>query len=253
MSAEGPAIDISAPYKVMIVMPWGRVGSNLVVSYIRHLFSVVRLASEPFNHIKGPRKQLAWLQDFYQNPFFADKNNPLRAFPEIACSKQSMLSMPDSTPIEAYVRAEDIRTIRMFREDHVRSAISQIRAEVFAQQSLEETGRATWAVKTDAKPLGPTHIDIEKLANNLAIMKTQSQRLHASFRGTQHLDLEYDDIAANVSAAFARICEFLELPFEDFKPPFRKATPHAYPEIVQNWDEVKQFLSQHQIDAPEAA
>lgn len=137
----------------------------------------------------------------------------------------------------------DIAVIRMFRHDIVRTAISQIRGRQLAEKTAAETGRAAWGVRRGEPRLGATTIDIATLDKNIAILSTMNERLSKLFLACRHIDILYEDMAADIGRTMNRVSDFLELERRKFTSPFEKATPESLWAVVANRDEVAAHLA----------
>lgn len=221
--------------RVMVVMPWGRVGSNLLMSYLNAM-KAPKTANESFNKLRERDEQLAWLKKFYCSPV-ANPNC------EIISSKQSMLAIADVNAIEQFVLDYDVKIVRMFRRDPVRTVISQIRAKQYADKTKAETGSAQWAVKKGAEPLGASEIDIKALAHRLQVIEDQNVRLEAAFLASNPFDVVYEDFRTQIRKTWNELSRYLGLRIVPFRPPFRKATPDDLESVITNFDEVKSLIT----------
>ncbi len=223
--------------KVCVLMPWGRVGSNLMMSYLNSVLnSDVR--NEPFNRIKIKEDQLAWLRDYY----LQGKYGPDRL------AKLSMRSLDKIRPIERFLNKRDVKVIRMFRRNHLKTVVSQIRAEQYATLTKDETGVAKWGVRQSDKPLPATKIDVKLLAHRIKIIEQDQIDLKA-LELKQHIDIYYEDMANDMLSVFKNVSEFLGIDYNsNFKPPFKKATPNNLSSAILNLDEVKAWLVDNDYD-----
>lgn len=218
--------------RVCVLMPWGRVGSNLMMSYLGTCLTG-RLSSEPFNQITEKNAQLDWLQSFFKA---ADKKSD-------RCVKLSIRSLARLNPVQEFLNTHDVRVIRMFRRNHLKTAISQIRAEHYARLTETVNGKAQWGVLRGASPLPPIHIDIETLAHRMGIIMADQEDLEAMYFRT-HLDVYYEDLNTDMATQFRQVSKFLERPFnEAFHSPFRKATPDNLKNAVKNFSDIQTWLS----------
>jgi len=222
-------------------MPWGRVGSNLLMNLINQAKESKKLNSEIFNQLKTREEQLAWLVEFY-----AFGRRPTV---ELLGSKQSVLSIRDLPALENMLRANDVKIIRMRRDDCLKAAVSQIRAEQYASKTLETDGKARWAVRKGEEPLGPSHVPLEILSRRIEIMKTQQDLMMVGFVGLDTLEIEYEEINSNLETTYRRLSDFLCFSANSYAVPFVKATPDDLRSAVSNYEEICESLR----DGPYAA
>ena len=224
------AVPEGEPLRYLVAMPWGRVGSNLLVSILEQL-GPSRGANETFNEIRDAQGQLDWLAEFYDA-------RPGEAVGHAIFCKQSLYSMVDPEAVEIFCRDRGIRVIRMTRDDHLKAAVSQMRAQQYAELTRREEGRARWGVRRDARPLGPTRLDAEKLIEVISIMRRSQGELLASFERCDVADVEYEQLNGDLGAAVRRIADFLDMTLRPYEVPFRKATANDLSTVVLNHDEI---------------
>ena len=220
--------------RFLVVMPWGRVGSNLLMDLIRQFPVRKKLNSEKFNQLRTIEEQVTWFEDFYE------LHSQGRT--KLIGSKQSVLSMRDIGRIEALLSDHSISVIRMRRENCLRAAVSQIRAEQYAEKTRAETGSARWAQRKGDPGLGPSHIDPDLLLRRTRIMATQQQRMMDGFQGLRLLEIEYEEINSQLMSVYERLSEFLGLPSTAICIPFDKSTPEDLTHAITNYDEVERML-----------
>jgi hypothetical protein len=221
--------------RILVVMPWGRVGSNLLMELIRQFPVRKKLNSEKFNQLHTIEEQETWFENFYE---LHSQNHRAR----LIGSKQSVLSMRDIGRIETLLRSHSIGVVRMRRENCLRAAVSQIRAEQYAEKTRSETGSARWALRKGDPGLGPSRIDPELLLRRTRIMMTQQQRMMQGFLGLRLMEIEYGEINSQLMSVYERLCEFLELPRAAISIPFDKSTPEDLMHAITNYDEVERVL-----------
>lgn len=229
-----------------ICMPWGRVGSNLVVSVLND-HAGIGIANEPTTVLASRRRkepgrqfltdldQLAYLQDFPDIGRFGLPvlGGPLRG---IKLAHQSLVS-----PMAAHaVLAErGFRIIAMYRDNHIKTAISQIAAERRAQAG----SRDAWSVSRRSRPPAPVEVR-PTLALARARACAQSARRMRDYLGHFHpeggLSVRYEDLNAAPHDTIRRIAEHLGLRLpQKFVLPHRKATDDDLSRSVTNWSEVR--------------
>jgi len=223
------------PVRFMLLMPWGRVGSNLLFAILRQS-APMKLANESLNALRTADEQEAWFRDFYET----DGAAPAHAF---IGSKQNMLAVRDDARMVRAIRDAAVRVVRLRRRNLVKAAVSQIRAEQYAQKMERETGERPWAIKTGRPTLGPSAIDPDLLMKRIAIIQGCDRRLTDAFAPAETLDIEYEDVNASLDTVVARLRDYLEVPQAPFKVPFDKATPDRLEGAIVNFDAVRARLA----------
>lgn len=239
-----------------IIMPWGRVGSNLVVSVLAD-HGRIGIANEPTTALESRHRGDPGAQ------FLTDRDQLayLRAFPEVA---EFGLTMPAGplrglklshnalvSPMAAHgVLAEQgFRIVAMYRDNHIKTAISQIRAEKRAQAGSKDA----WSVSRRARTPGPVPVrPALALARTRACARAaRSMRDYlAWFHPEGCLDIRYEALNAAPHDTIRRIAEHVGVTLpDDFELPHRKATEDDLSLSVTNWDEVRAAFADSEFAA----
>jgi len=221
--------------RFMMLMPWGRVGSNLLL-HILEQSARIKTDNEGLIHVCDADAQLEWVASFYE----LNSNCPSRPF---IGSKQNMRSICDVGPFTTYLIQSGIRIVRLRRDNYLKAAVSQIRAEQYAEKTRRESGVARWGVLRGQTPLGVTPIDIDMLIQRIRTIEEQQQRLIEAFLASEVFDIEYDDIQRSLEDVVRRLRDYLEMPQKPFVPKYDKATPDDLPDAILNYSELKQRLA----------
>jgi len=216
--------------RFMLLMPWGRVGSNLLISILRQS-APMKLANENLNSLRTAEEQAAWFSAFYEQ----GASRPAHAF---IGSKQAMMAIRDVPAMAAALRRAQVRVVRLRRDNLVKAAVSQMRAEAHAEKLRRETGEGAWAIKKGMEPPGPMALDIDLLLKRIAIMERQHQALMSAFAPEDVLDIEYEEINSALDDVVQRVRDYLGVPQKAYDVPFIKATPDRLEDALVNYDEV---------------
>lgn len=218
--------------RFIILMQWGRVGSNLLLNIIGQSRTAT-LANERFNTIRTLPEQLAWYETHFAAPA------PGRT---MVGTKENVLALADPGILADRFRADGLRIIRMRRDNLVKAAVSQMRAEAYAALTKERDGTARWAVRREEEPLGPVALDPEVLLRRIGHMSRARAALLDLFRPEEVLDVEYERLLADLPAVVADTRRHLGLPARPFDVPFRKATPDDLRAALSNYEEVAEAV-----------
>jgi len=218
-----------------MLMPWGRVGSNLIFDILAQ-YRRIKLDNETLILKATAAEQANWLNTFYE----IGSSKTTR--PHIG-SKQNLLSIRDWDSFSSLLTECGIRIVRFRRDNIIKTALSQIRAEQYAERTLLESGIGRWGVLTGHKPLEPTAVDPDILLSRTKIIESQQRRLMDSFYGQRVLDIEYEEIRCSLDMLMKRLRDFLELPSKPFMLKFDKATPDDLKTAIVNFGEVQEKLS----------
>jgi hypothetical protein len=221
--------------RFMMLMPWGRVGSNLLFAILRQS-APMKLMNENLNRLRTTDEQSAWFEDFYE----LDSQSPSSGY---IGSKQAFRAIRDVNVMRRMIEENSVHIVRLRRDNHVKAAVSQIRAEIYAEQTKAETGVGMWAVKKGAKPLGSTEIDPDVLLKRIGIMVENQEALMAAFSQQDVLDIEYEEIQSSLDNVVTRLRVSLGLPSMPYRVPFEKATPNKLSDAIANFSEVRMRLA----------
>lgn len=219
----------------MIMTPWGRVGSNLLMNSFGQVVGPIprRMVNENFNLLHGAEAQIAWIRDFYMAP-----DNP-----PLVGSKQNIRSVSDPGGVSRVMAELQIPLVRLRRDNLVKIAVSQLRAEIYAKRTLAETGIGAWGVRPGREALGPEPLDPQRFVQVADTARRAGEMLAAFTPPTPTLDLEYAELLDGAEAASRRLCGWLGIPVaRAAKPAFVKATPDALAEAVPNLADLRQAL-----------
>jgi LPS sulfotransferase NodH len=221
--------------RFMLLMPWGRVGSNLLISILRQS-APMKLANENLNGLRTAEEQAAWFREFYEESAV----QPSRAF---IGSKQAMMAIRDVPAMTAMLRRADVRVVRLRRDNLVKAAVSQMRAEAHAEKLRRETGEGPWAIKKGMALPGPSILDVDLLLKRIGIMEQKHLALMAAFAPEDVLDIEYEEINTTLDGVIRRVRDYLDMPQKPYDVPFIKATPDRLEDAVANYDIVRTRLN----------
>ena len=222
--------------RFMLLMPWGRVGSNLLMAILRQS-APMKLQSEQLIQLKTDADQEKWFAEFYE--IGADQPSAL-----FIGSKQNLLSIRDFEAMRARITDYGIRLVRLRRDNLVKTAISQMRAEQYADKMERETGKRVWALKAGAERLGPTEIDPDVLVRRIGLIERTQSQLMDGFEAGKVLDLEYEEINRSVENVAGRLRSFLDVPGNPkYRIPHAKATPDDVHTSIANLGAVEARLA----------
>lgn len=228
--------------RFMLLMPWGRVGSNLMLSALRQS-AQMKLENENLIVLPDAAGQSAWFHAFYETA-----SNP-QWTKYIGC-KQNFLSFADPAQMKALMAEHGVKVVRMRRDDLVKAAVSQMRGEQYAKWSEKKYGEILWSPRSHTEIMGPTEIDPTVLLGRIATMGDAHARLMASFAPGEVFDVEYEEINRNLNDVVHRVRDYIGVPQKPFELRFRKMTPDNLEDAIVNLSEVRAALmgAPHRIE-----
>lgn len=226
--------------KFMILMPWGRVGSNVLMNNIAQICAIKerKFENENFNDIVGAEGQIRWAGEFYRN---------LRGL-KLVGSKQNILSIADVDGLSAFLAETSVQLIRLRRRNIVKVAVSQLRAELYAAYSMAQSGVALWGVPSGSQPLGPAELDPACFLEILTTAKRADDLLVKFNPQTRAIDIEYEELKCDPEGVAERICRWLGLPIvRRAQSKYTKATPDDLSMAVTNLFALRESLKKSDL------
>lgn len=235
--------------KFVILMAIGRVGSNLVVSYLTHS-PKVHMVNEFTTAIRSqgkarglsPEEISAEQKDAFER-YFARQMDPVKdrlVSKPWQGAKLAVNSFVEPAWFASEINRLGIRIIRMRRRNLVKAAVSQIRAREFAEHSKQKYGQASWGVRKAKDILPPSHIEfaeISKLVDRSARQVAEFETFCASLT-TPALDIEYSELTRDIDGTVEKVFRFLGLDPVRRPPEFVKATSDDLSEALSNFDDL---------------
>jgi hypothetical protein len=215
----------------MMLMPWGRVGSNLLFAILRQS-APMKLANESLNKLRTKEEQNTWFEGFYE------VGVPLLSFEYIG-SKQSILAIRDVESMKKKIEENAVRVIRLRRDNYVKSAVSQIRA---AEHFKAASGQA-WVLRKGLPQTAPIRIEPDVLLARICSMRDAQENLMKVFLEEAVLDVEYEQINSDLEGVVFSVRKYLGLPNTPYRVPHEKFTPDHLSLAIANYDEIFDRLS----------
>ncbi len=228
-----PSATDTQPKRLALMMPWGRVGSNLLVSQLKTSFSSkrIRFANEPLNRTAEFSAQLTWFRDFYTAGSDTEA---------LVGSKHAIRIFSDRDRLADLFAELGLMLVRQRRANFVKVAVSQLRAKLYADHTKQQTGRALWGVYKGQKALPPLPLDAEAFLAVIGEIAAADEILMAFAPDCHTYDLEYETLKADPGAIARDVLAWLELtPDRESELRFDKATPDRLAEAVPNLEELR--------------
>ena len=233
-----------APDVSVILMPWGRVGSNLCADILLQSMRI-KLENEPLTVIQTQnpgigREELASLQ----MKWLRDNVQPREDAKKIVL-KLSALSVSNPEEFIAFLRETSATLVMMDRRDVLATAVSGLRAHEFARKNLAETGTALWALKkgmtANVKPLIDAAV-LRSFINNILEAKLVCETIAAAVpvRAT----ILYEDLNDHLEAVIAHLVEIVGLEPFTYEVRHLKFTPMPLRESVANPDVLEKVAAE---------
>ncbi len=236
-----------------ILMPWGRVGSNLVTAALA-TSGHVKIDNEPttristLGHNDGLSRDVIGQQQFAHLRAFKEHHQDADTAVGLKLSHRSLMS--PRKYLKDLVDA-DFRLVVMLRSNFLKCAVSQLRALDRAQ--LQTNWQSPWAVaRTEPKP-GPTRIDPDEAIRLFKVFKKHQKALLdtvACVRAPDAMQIEYSRLAADPEATIRDVFSTIGMAQpERIRIPHKKATSDDLADDITNYPEFAQRVRDAGLDA----
>ena len=222
-----------APARLLILMPWGRVGSNWLLMMLKDSFpeTATRWRNEPFILKQDPAAQMAILSGHYA----ADD-------PEIELigCKSSIRVVTDLDMLARQSERLGLSIVRHRRDNLIKVAVSVIRGRRYAERTKERYGRQIWGVLKGDDPLPPVDIDPDEFVRALRNVVKTDEALRSFTPECPIYDLEYRKLKGDPDGVKDEILGWLGIAAQcPSKARFSKATPDSLATAVPNLDALR--------------
>lgn len=218
----------------VLLMPWGRVGSNVCTDILLQSMRV-HIENEPLTVIEAQnpnigREQLGAIQMKWLN-----ENVQRRDDAEKIVLKLSALSIAEPEAFIKFLQETDATIIMMDRRDVLATAVSALRAAEYAKKSLADTGAAIWGLsegmKADFKPLVEI-TDLRRAINNILKGRRICETIAAAI--PVRITIWYEDLNQHFQTEVSRLIEALGLEPFTYEIRHVKFTPMPLRQAVAN-------------------
>ena len=235
-----------APVFFTLLMPWGRVGSHLIVSAL-DAAPGIRVENEPTTEIRALGQQAGLPQAEISDQQFrhlADFMSNLPAGLRAAGLKLSHRSLVDQTGYMRRLSELGFRLVLMVRRNHLKCAVSQQRVLALLQnERYRKTWASPWAVTADEPKPGPETIDAAEAVQLAAEFETMHKNMMETVRAVYGSDwkcVEYEGLCADPDSTIREVFDYLHLRApKAIAIRYRKATSDCLREDVLNYEDLK--------------
>lgn len=231
---------------VVMLMPWGRVGSNLVNGVISSS-KLMTVWNEPLTGVQTrvvaaggtledvAHEQEAWIDD---NLVHLEKD----VFINIAAN-----SISDPSAVGRKLDSLGSKYFVLDRQDDAATAISALRTEAWVREGIEKGEHRTWSI-----PKGQSHdfkpiISPERFLAALKIINSGRENI-AIMTNERHVNtFFYEDLIRDSKKVLDNIVEMCELPGFIYKIATSKFGSEILSNMVSNDEELKSIIIQKNV------
>jgi hypothetical protein len=233
-----------SPRRAYLLMPWGRVGSNLVLQAMAQS-PAVRCENEPLTAIRAREAdpdaaQKDWMRRSLEDPE-----------PRVRLVNLSLRSIVDDDFFLEAIRADaaaGAAVVFLERRNPVEVAFSALRAEHYAAVHRERFGRATWAVRRGREIDLRTPVDPARFLGLLDAVAADARRMARWRAALPGLDLYYSDVALSLAMVVEEICARLDLPVPRYEVDMVKAIRRPYAAEFEGYEALRAEVARRRPD-----
>jgi hypothetical protein len=224
-------------------MPWGRVGSNLLLDALGASPFIV-CENEPLTRIRSTSpdpdaEQKAW----YVRSRLDEEGGPVRVV------NLSIRSIVDHDHfLERFADERDAAFFFLDRRNLAHVVLSVLKARHYAETYRARHGRATWAVRAGEEIELTTPVDVDLFMEMIAALERDRavfDAYRARLRGT---DIYYTDLALSLPMVVEEVCGQLALPVPAYTPRMVKAIRRPYREEFAGYDSLAAHVARVRPD-----
>ena len=228
---------------VVLLMPWGRVGSNLVNNVVTQS-KMLRVWNEPLTGVQTRvisrggnlddvgKEQCAWLEEHVvpatEGIFLNIAANSLRS--------------PDDVRDTIAPRAPSY--IVLDRHDDLATAISALRTAAWVREGIEKGETRSWAIPSGESVNFRPRIAPEQLESAFRIISSGRQNIDCLATPATPRFF-YEDLVADMDGTMKRLLRAAEIPPFPFKVNSGKFGSDDLRDMVDNADELAAVAKQH--------
>jgi LPS sulfotransferase NodH len=218
-------------YRKFFILTRSRTGSNLLVDFLNSNKRILT-RNEMFRNLNGKDHRKILNKIFRRYPYFIEAVGFKIFYNHPFDSQQTSLW-------DELAQEKDMKVIHLVRENILRSFVSHKIAEKTNTWFKKNSSRIS-AMKTNSKSI---RLDAEKLQNEIAQTYQWQQEGEERFKEHRILKISYEELTQNPDKTFAKVCDFLGVPFKKPNSSFKRQNPERLEELIENYQEMKDLFS----------
>lgn len=229
--------------RVYLFMPWGRVGSNLILDIFSQHESI-KCHNEPFTGIKSRGGDVLENQrQWYENILESDHTG-------IDFINLSIVSIADfDWFMEKFSEETEARHVFLSRKNLALVVLSVLKARHYAEEHKKRYGGESWAVKKGLEIDTRTPINIEEFKRLLKLVRDGQRKFERLYDRLGGLNLYYEDIQIDLDMVIREICSHIGLDLFRYETRMVKAIKRPYSEEFCGFSELKDAMRADDRDA----
>lgn len=230
----------------VLLMPWGRVGSNLINSIVQKSRSR-RVWNEPLTGVQTRvigaggtladvwPAQLDWLREHIGG---SDE----RIFLNVAAN-----SLGDAAAFHDYMADFAPAYMVLDRRDDLATAISALRTEAWVREGVEKGEARSWAIPSGLAVSFRPFIDPKRLKAAYAIIRQGRENIREITRDFDPPWFYYEQLVTDMPSMIEAILAAADIPYYDFKVTSGKFGSTELSGMIENADEIMKVAQENCI------
>lgn len=217
--------------RAYLLMPWGRVGSNVLLEALRQS-PFVMVENEPLTRIRSLSESPDSDQkEWYENSLSHPPQKPVHV---INLSLKSMVD-PDYF-LERFSDEAGTSFIFLERLNLAHIALSVIKAEHYNELHRKEYGVSSWAVRKGREMDAATPLDPKRFLDLMREVEQDQLLFDRFYRRLCGTRIRYEDIRMDLRMVVEEVCGLLGIPVPHYQTTLVKAIRRPYAEEFEGFD-----------------
>ena len=229
--------------RAYLLMPWGRVGSNVLLSMFGDN-PLVHVENEPLTVIGGKKSE----PDLAQKSWYIKSISEDISKPVLLMNLSIRSILDHNFFLNELAKERGAEFIFLSRKNLAHIAFSVLKARHYAELHKARFGRETWAVKAGREIKAQTPVRISKFMELIDLIESDKIQFDTYRKRLGGVDTYYSDIQMSLSMVVEELCGRFDIPVPSSKPQFVKAITRPYEDEFEGYAELVEHISEVRPD-----
>jgi hypothetical protein len=222
-----------------LIMPWGRVGSHLLIDVIRQSsrFSVFKEPeTDIMTHARNPQGAQRLQSQLWDSLGVKSRSS------RVICNV-NLSSVVDPDEFSRKARRQRGSLIYLDRRNVLKTAVSILKARLYAEWHKEQWGAPAWAVKERARLRSVADvIDVGSARTVLTKLISNREAFHAWRRANPGPLIYYEDMQIDLHGVIRYVCQELNIDVFKYEVRHFKAVDDNLRAEIGNFEEIGRLV-----------